>query len=74
MVCLNTEYTNDIEKLCTVLDKNDILPVGKRDTKENTRRISAVDKGYKQFSLGKFLYLSIAASPQVDGYVYNMHV
>ena len=46
-------YTKDIELLCTVLDKNDIIPVGKKDTKENTRRITAVDKkrqGYKQFS------------------------
>ena len=53
MVCLNIAYTMDIEKLCNVLDKKDIIPVGKKDTKENTRRIPAVDKkmqGYKQFS------------------------
>ena len=37
LVCLNIAYTKDIEKLCTVLDKNDIIPVGKKDTKENTR-------------------------------------
>ena len=52
LVCLNIAYTKDIEKLCTLFNKNDITPVGKKDTKENTRRIPAVDKkrqGHKQF-------------------------
>ena len=84
MVCLNIAYTKDIEKLCTVLDKNDIIPVGEKDTKENTR-IPAVDKkGRDTSSFPKLspyyskhilpYYLSRAASPQVDGYVYSMHI
>ena len=84
MVCLNIAYTKDIEKMCTVLHKNDIIPIGKRDTKENIR-IPAVDKkrqGYKQFpKLSPYYsryvlpyYLPRAASPQVDGYVYSIHI
>ena len=85
MVCLNIAYTKNIEKLCTVLGKNDIIPVGKRipkKTQEEYQQLTTKGRDTSSFSkLSPYYskhvlpyYVSRAASPQVDGYPYSMHV
>ena len=82
---MNIAYTKVIEKLCTVLDKNDIIPVGKRIPKKTQKEYQQLTRkgrdtsSFPKLSLHYFkhvlpYYLSRAASPQVDGYVYSMNI